>query len=102
MASSTIEYMKKKHPNSWSETIQEHTSSPSIKDTIEGPLGALGKTAKKAADALAEAAATLPEDAQGTLSDKGARAEQARRASHNTASEDAVKADRAEHQTQHH
>ncbi|QRW18266.1 hypothetical protein RhiXN_03190 [Rhizoctonia solani] len=54
MASSTLEYMKKQH-------------------LIHGPLGALARGAKKAVDALAEAAATDHEDVQGHLSDKGAR-----------------------------
>ncbi|CEL55743.1 hypothetical protein RSOLAG1IB_01755 [Rhizoctonia solani AG-1 IB] len=94
MASSTLEYMKKQHPDSWSDTIREHTNAPYIKDSVQGPLGALAQGAKKAANALAEAAATDHEDVQGNLSDKGAKAEQARRASLNTESEEAVRADR--------
>jgi regulator of protease activity HflC (stomatin/prohibitin superfamily) len=90
MASSTLEYMKKQHPDSWSDTIREHTNAPYIKDSVQGPLGALAQGAKKAANALAEAAATDHEDVQGNLSDKGAKAEQARRASLNTESEEAV------------
>ncbi|CAE6411102.1 unnamed protein product [Rhizoctonia solani] len=94
MASSTLEYMKKQHPDTWSDTIRDHTNAPYIKDSVQGPLGALARGAKKAVDALAEAAATDHEDVQGHLSDKGARAEQARRASMSTSSEEAVRADR--------
>ncbi|CAE6408760.1 unnamed protein product [Rhizoctonia solani] len=94
MASSTLEYMKKQHPDSWSDTIREHTNAPYIKDSVQGPLGALARGAKKAADAFAEAAATDHEEVQGHLSDKGAKAEQARRSSMSTDSEEAVRADR--------
>ncbi|KAL5634612.1 hypothetical protein ACGC1H_002604 [Rhizoctonia solani] len=81
MAKSTVDYVKKQHPDTWTDTIREHTNAPYVKDAVEGPLGALARGAKKAADALAEAAATPHEEVQGNLSDKGARAEQARRAS---------------------
>ncbi|KAG8771203.1 hypothetical protein FRC12_003796 [Ceratobasidium sp. 428] len=97
MASSTIEYLKKQHPDSLTDQIREHTNAPYLKDTIQGPLGTIKKAAKKAADSFAEAAAQDPNEVQGTLSDKGAKAERARRASQNTASEDAVKADRNQH-----
>jgi hypothetical protein len=83
MANSTIEFVKKQHPDTWSDTISEHTNAPYMKDAVEGPLGALGRAAKKAANTIAEAAATRPEEAQGTLSDEGAKAEWARAAKEN-------------------
>ncbi|CAE6537119.1 unnamed protein product [Rhizoctonia solani] len=95
MAKATLEYVKKQHPDTWTETIREHTNAPYMKDAVEGPLGALAQGAKKAANAFAEAAATSPEEAQGTLSDKGAKAEQARRAALQTPSEEAVSKSRS-------
>ncbi|CAE6466741.1 unnamed protein product [Rhizoctonia solani] len=97
MAKSTLEYVRKQHPDTWSETIREHTNAPYVRDAVEGPLGALARGAKKAANAFAEAAAADHEDLQGSLSDKGARAEQARRAAMSTPSEEAVRADRHLH-----
>lgn len=80
MARTTIEYLKKQHPDSLAEAIRDHTNAPYSKDSVEGPLGALGRAARKTANAFAEAAATRPEEAQGTLSDEGVRAERARAA----------------------
>lgn len=91
MASSTLEYLKKQHPDTLADQIREHTNAPSgMRDAVEGPLGALGRAAKKAADSLAKAAAESPEEVQGHLSDKGAKAEQARKRSQQTSSEAAV------------
>lgn len=67
------------HPDTQTDQIREHTNAPYLKDAVEGPLGTLAKAAKKAANTVAEAAATDHEQVQGTLSDKGAKAEQARR-----------------------
>ncbi|KAJ1307886.1 hypothetical protein OPQ81_001965 [Rhizoctonia solani] len=65
MAKSTLEYVKKQHPDVWTDTIRDHTNAPYMKDAVEGPLGALARGAKKAADTFAEAAATSHEDVQG-------------------------------------
>ncbi|CAE6507315.1 unnamed protein product [Rhizoctonia solani] len=97
MARSTLEYVKKQHPDTWSDTIRDHTNAPYVKDAVEGPLGTLARGARKAANAFAEAAATSHEEVQGSLSDKGARAEQSRRAAMSTPSEEAVRADRRVH-----
>ncbi|KAG9124913.1 hypothetical protein FRC07_009745 [Ceratobasidium sp. 392] len=78
MASSTIDYLKKQHPDSVTDQIREHTNSPYLKDTIQGPLGTIKKAAKKAVDSVAEAAAQDPNEVQGTLTDKGAEAERRR------------------------
>ncbi|KAG8717664.1 hypothetical protein FRC08_006984 [Ceratobasidium sp. 394] len=91
MTSTTIQYLKKQHPDSLTDQIREHTNAPYLKDTIEGPLGAVKKAAKKVADSVAEAAAADPNEVQGTLSDKGAEAERRR------ARENAGKADRSQH-----
>ncbi|QRV89980.1 hypothetical protein RhiJN_17998 [Ceratobasidium sp. AG-Ba] len=101
MTSSTIEYLKKQHPDTVTDQIREHTNAPYLKDTIQGPLGTAKKMVNKAMDSVAEAINTDPGEVQGKLSDKGAKAEQARRASMNTSSEDAVKADRDQHQQGH-
>ncbi|CAE6447959.1 unnamed protein product [Rhizoctonia solani] len=55
--------------------VWEHTSAPYMKDVVEGPLGALARGARKPVNTFAKATATSHEEARGTLSDKGARAE---------------------------
>ncbi|KAG9104656.1 hypothetical protein FRC06_000420 [Ceratobasidium sp. 370] len=97
MTSTTIQYLKKQHPDNLTDQIREHTNAPYLKDSVEGPLGTIKRAAKKAMDSVAEAAAADPNEVQGTLSDKGAEAERARRASMATPSENAVKADRNQH-----
>ncbi|KAG8737413.1 hypothetical protein FRC10_008192 [Ceratobasidium sp. 414] len=97
MTAATIQYLKKQHPDSLTDKIREHTNAPYLKDTIDGPLGTLKKAARKAMDSLAESAAADPNEVQGTLSDKGAEAERARRASMGAPRENGVKADRSQH-----
>lgn len=92
MAQGTIDYLRKQHPDAHADQVRDHTNAPSsLKDAVEGPLGALGRAAKKAVDGLKEAAAQSPDEVQGHLSDKGAKAEQARKNANLTGSEDAVR-----------
>ncbi|CAE7076466.1 unnamed protein product [Rhizoctonia solani] len=95
MAKSTLEYVRKQHPDTWTETIKDHTNAPYIKDAVGGPLGALARGAKKAANAFTQAATADHEELQGSLSDKGARAEQARRAAMTTPSEEGSRQSRS-------
>ncbi|KAF8606497.1 hypothetical protein BDV93DRAFT_604474 [Ceratobasidium sp. AG-I] len=98
MTRGTVEHLRKQHPDSLADQVRDHINAPSsLKDVVEGPLGALGRAAKKAVDGLKEVAAGSVDEVQGPLSGKGAKAEEARKNAKLTSSEDAVKADRGDH-----
>ncbi|KAG8713285.1 hypothetical protein FRC11_012694 [Ceratobasidium sp. 423] len=84
---------REKQKNLRGEQHSTHTNAPGWNELLASD----SEANIKAANAFAEAAATSHEEVQGTLSDKGVKAEQARRAAMYTPSEEAVRADRRLH-----